>query len=356
MKKYGIRLIESYYEWRKSIAGFVLRIPNYVSNCVKTKVLARPGTCSYKGGIFNPGALEIDGRIVLLAKGQNLQWWKARGKHKQQYLTGGAVLFSLEKDSLKKLECTRVEQLEGFPSNDDWRLGDIRLFQWQGLNMANHSITFIKKTEQGIDQDSTRSALSVYDHSKRVIKYLGVPEVDIELNKFEKNWVYFSKDDRLFLLYSLNPYRLLELDDESGYKFSTIVNEQFRNILENPGGLGTYVSLSANPVDYDDDHWFMLVHQINHKFTGRCYYHWGVWINKTTLLPSFITSRRIFSGFGARGRTPGIRYISSLLKRGSEMLFFAGEGDVFTTVTTLTIQHLDQLKESLVIESKCKYT
>jgi hypothetical protein len=44
---------------------------------------------------------------------------------------------------------------------------------------------------------------------------------------------------------------------------------------------------------------------------------------------------------GARGRTPGIRYISSILKVNNEILFFAGEGDVYVTVTKKTIPEIN---------------
>ena len=43
---------------------------------------------------------------------------------------------------------------------------------------------------------------------------------------------------------------------------------------------------------------------------------------------------------GTRGRTPGIRYISSILKTENEILFFAGEGDVYVTVTKKPIAKL----------------
>lgn len=344
-----IEVLEYYYDFRKVFLGLLTRFPSYIINLYNTTVIARPGTCGYKGGVFNPGAFVIGSNIVLLAKGQDIQWWRAKGKYKELYLIGGPVVFILDKISSKRVSSSRITQLVNFPANDSWRIADTRLFKWREKILINHSMTYVKDDNGSRGQDYVRSALSEYDHKNSVLRHICIPEVDFELNKFEKNWVYFSKDDRLFILYSLNPYRLLELVDGNEYKFKTIKLELLRNDLDDPGRLGTYVSLSTNPIDYNDDHWFMLVHQISHKFTGRCYYHWGVWINKTTLFPEYITSRHIFSGMGARGRTPGIRYISSILKCDNKIIFFAGEGDVYITSTKLKINQLDQLKRPLAV-------
>ena len=56
-----------------------------------------------------------------------------------------------------------------------------------------------------------------------------------------------------------------------------------------------------------------------------------------------ISSKSIFSGMGARGRVPGIRYISSIVKAENEILFFAGEGDVYVSVTKKKITELQTL-------------
>jgi hypothetical protein len=58
------------------------------------------------------------------------------------------------------------------------------------------------------------------------------------------------------------------------------------------------------------------------------------------MLPVKISAKPIFTGMGARGRTPGVRYISSILKTDDEILFFAGEGDVYVTVTKKSCENL----------------
>ena len=145
------------------------------------------------------------------------------------------------------------------------------------------------------------------------------------------------------LFYSLNPYKVLALEDEKSFSFKTIIEKQLSSKINDPGAFGTMVSLSTNPIDFDDKHWLIVIHQIQFKFTGRCYYHWAVLIDRTTFLPVRMTFKPLFSGMGARGRTPGIRYISSVLKIDNELLFFAGEGDVYVTVTKKTIAELQTL-------------
>jgi hypothetical protein len=58
-------------------------------------------------------------------------------------------------------------------------------------------------------------------------------------------------------------------------------------------------------------------------------------------MPVKITSKPIFSGFGARGKLTGIRYISSVIKIDKEIIFFAGEGDIYVTSTKKSIKELE---------------
>ena len=135
----------------------------------------------------------------------------------------------------------------------------------------------------------------------------------------------------------------VELDDENDLRFKTFINQDLSAKIQDPGGFGTRVSFSTNPIDFDEKYWLVIIHQIKFQITGRCYYHWAVLIDKETKLPVKMTSKPIFSGMGARGRVPGYRYISSVLKRGDELLFFAGEGDIYVTVTKKKIKEIENL-------------
>lgn len=324
------------------VGFFTRRFPHFL-HFLKSKVIAQPGTLGFKGGAFNPGAIELDeNRILLIAKAQLVPWYLARGLHRKYYLDGHPTVFILDHTTLETQESYVIHDVEGFPNNEDFALEDFRAFYWKGQMMLNHSYVVKGQLDGYINQIAVRSALSVFDYNANKITFQAFPRLDFPTQNFEKNWVYKEHEGRLLLFYSLHPFKVLALENEGDFSFKTKVNINLEQ-LSNPGGFGTLVSYSTNPIDFDERHWLMVIHQIEHKFTGRCYYHWALLIDKATFLPVKITAQPIFSGMGARGRLPGIRYISSILKTEGEILFFAGEGDVYVTVTRKSINEINSL-------------
>ena len=344
LKRTLLYLMNFYYKFAPRLYGNLTRNPAYLIHLFHSKVVAKPGTLNFKGGAFNPGAILIaENKILLLARAQIVPWFKARGKKRNFYMVGNPVSFLLNSRSLKIEENSVITSLIGFPNTEDYEIEDFRLFKWKGKIMVNHSLVTKGKVDGFINQKEVRSALSVFDDKENVLKFVVIPKIDFPLQNFEKNWVYKENGSQLLLFYSLNPYKVLALEQDENFSFKTILKNQLRNKLINPGGFGTLVSLSTNPIDFDEKHWLIIIHQIEHRFTGRCYFHWAVLIDQLTFLPVKITSKPLFSGKGARGRSPGIRYISSIIKVKEEILFFGGEGDVYVTVTKKTIQELNTL-------------
>lgn len=337
-----LKLNDHFHEYWQILFGHLVRYPFYFTQKAKSKIIAKPGTLGYKGGVFNPGAMDTGNEILLLARTQLVPWFKARGKYRSQYLIGDPAVFLLDRNTFRLKKEYLIKNENAFPAESEIAIEDFRLFTWQNKIMVNHSVIQKEKIGDHIAQGAVYSGLSVLEEGK-ILKFLGAPKLDFPTGKFEKNWMYKEKEGSLYLFYSFNPYRVLVLQDEVQLKFATVINESFDYILNDPGGFGTRVSLSANPIDYDECHWLLIIHQIDHRITGRCYFHWGVLINKENLLPVKITQKPIFNGMDARGRTPGIRYISSILKMGDEILFFAGEGDVFVTMTSRKIKELECL-------------
>lgn len=344
LKRTLLYLMNFYYQFSPPLFGNLTRNPAYLNHLFHSKVIAKPGTLDFKGGAFNPGAILIaENKILLLARAQIVPWFKARGKKRKFYMVGNPISFLLNTKSLKTEENAVVTNLIGFPNAEDYEIEDFRLFKWKGKIMVNHSLVTKGKVDGFINQKEVRSALSVFDEKEKTLQFCTVPRVDFHVQNFEKNWVYKENGNQLLLFYSLNPYKILLLEEEESFIFKTIINQNLTGKLSDPGGFGTLVSLSTNPIDFDEKHWLIIIHQINHRFTGRCYFHWAVLIDKATFLPVKITSKPLYSGMGARGRTPGIRYISSILKVGNEILFFAGEGDVYVTVTKKTLKEIESL-------------
>lgn len=342
LKKKLLKFVDFYHKYAPVIVGNFIRNPAYFLHLFNSKVIAKPGLFSF-GAIFNPGALLVDNKIILLANAQKVPWYKARGKKKEFYMQGNPLLMHLDQQTENVIDQNIITAILDIPQDKDYAIEDFRLFNWQGKKMINHSLVIRSKVDGFLNQAGAFSALSVLDEKEKTFKFCAIPKVDFSIEIFEKNWVYKENGKQLLLFYSLKPYRVLKLEDEKSFTFKTIINQQLSTKITNPGGFGTRVSFSTNPVDFDDKHYLIIIHQIQFKFTGRCYFHWAALIDRTTFLPVKISSKAIFSGMGARGRTPGIRYISSILKVENEILFFAGEGDLYVTVTKKTVSELNKL-------------
>jgi len=342
LKNILLKLMDFYFYFVQAIVGNIIRIPAYFKNILNSNVIAKPGLFSF-GAILNPGALLLDDKIIILANGQKLPWFAAKGINKRFYMQGSPVLMELKPNSQKVISFDLVTQINDMPSGEDYAIEDFRLFAWKNNKMINHSLIHLKKNNGCVEQVGSSSALSVLNLKKKTISFCAIPNVDFSLQKFEKNWIYIESDDQLLLFYSVNPFKVLALQDEKSFSFKTIVEKQLSSKIYNPGGFGSLTSFSTNPIDFDGKYWLIVIHQIKQIITGRCYFHWAVLVSKNTLIPESITSKPIFTGMGARGKTPGIRYISSVLKIGNEILFFAGEGDMYVVATRKTVHELNKL-------------
>lgn len=343
LKKVFLGLMNFYYKFFPFILGNVIRIPEYVRNLYNSKVIVKPNGIGNFGSIFNPGVLLLDDCIFLLANAQKIPWFKARGEKRKYYMKGNPHLILLNIKNLKIKYQNTITKTIGIPKDKDYAIEDFRLFHWRGKKMINHSLVVKGNIDGFTNQVSVLSAISFLDEKDKSFRFFALPKPDFPLQNFEKNWMYKENGKQLLLFYSLNPYKVLILDDEKNFSFKTIINQHLSSKIHDPGGFGTMVSLSTNPIDFDDKHWLIIIHQIKFNFIGRCYYHWAVLIDRITFLPTKITSKPIFSGMGARGRLPGIRYISSVLKLEDEILFFAGEGDICVTLTKKKITELQRL-------------
>jgi len=342
LKNKLLQLMDLFYQYAPVFVGYFRRNPAYIKHVINSKVIAKPGLFSY-GAVFNPGALLANGEILLLANAQKVPWFKAKGKNKDLYMQGNPLLMRLNQKSEEIIDQNIITKIIDLTQDQDYAIEDFRLFQWKDQKMINHSLVIRNKIDGFINQSGSFSALSILDEIEKTFTFCAIPQVDFPLQDFEKNWVYKETENQLLLFYSVSPYKVLTLDHEKSFSFKTIIDQHLSSKMNDPGGFGTRVSFSTNPIDYDENHWLTVIHQIQHRFTGRCYFHWAVLIDKTSFLPMKISSKSIFSGMGARGRVPGIRYISSIVKAENEILFFAGEGDVYVSVTKKKITELQTL-------------
>lgn len=345
LKKKVIDLLDTYADYKKIVLGYLVRFPSYYRNRKEAQVLAKPGVLGFNGGAFNPGAIHSQGKMILLAKATHVPWYNARGKKRDFFLKGSPLLFTLNPNLSVRKKVEIISHFKGFPENHPWAIEDMRLFTFRNSIYINHSLVEFGNDDSWFGQGSVSASLSILNIEEQSISFNQVPQLDFPKQKIEKNWMYLEHDHQLYLFYSLNPYRVLVQQDGV---FVTKINQDLEGKLKDIGGFGTMVSQSTNPIDFDKDHYMMVIHQIEPKKFGRCYHHWILLISKQTLLPVKITAQPIFSGLGARGRTPGIRYISSILKEGDEILFFAGEGDIYVTINKKPVK--DIIKRMIDLE------
>jgi len=306
--------------------------------------MAGPGYLGYDGGVYNPGAIIHNSiGLILLAKGQTCHWYDAVGSKADLYCKGAPIFFKLNQ-SLNITSSYGIKSIKQFPNLDRVGFEDFRLFKYKEEIWVNHSmIPLVKKNDCVWTFRSAIPCLSHLEEDLNTLTFLGHPQLDIPLNSIEKNWVYLEDNFELYLFYSFSPYRVLKLVDRRNLRFSTVVNCPLKGKLTDIGGVGTMISYSTNPIEYDEQYWLLLVHQIKQSRIERIYYHWGVLVDKKTLLPHKITEKFLFSGLGARGRKPGIVYVSSVIKQDENFIFFMGEGDTYITRASLTKQALDQM-------------
>lgn len=342
IKNRCVQIIDFLFEFRKMFIGSLIRFPYYFRNLFYSKVICGPKKHSY-GAISNPGALLLNNHILLLARAQWIPWYRAKGKNNKYYLTGKSLQFLLDKKNNTILKSGSINNLDNFPTNKHFVIEDTRMFFFGKKIMINHSLINVGRINGVLSQVSVISALSELDLGGDKIVFRAIPNLDFPIQNMEKNWVYKEFEEKLLLFYSVNPYRVLALEDKKFFVFKTIINERLSSKLTDPGGFGTRVSWSTNPIEFDENHCLIIIHQIDFKLSGRCYYHWAVLIENVGFMPVKITRRPIFSGMGARGKSPGIRYITSILKIENDICFFAGEGDLYVTSAKMKISELCSL-------------
>lgn len=324
----------------RSFLAFLLGPWIHFTHRLRFKVIAGPGSAGFPGGVFNPGALRTDaGDIILLAKGQLQHWLDA---DPASYMRGSPVMLSLTPTArLRNLETVSLSLSS--PPYADTEVEDFRLFNFDGSIWVNHNLIEVLRNGRDVGYGGARVCISEFDPRGRKLKVLGIPTLDFPLQTREKNWLFVEVMDQLYLLYSFQPYRVLKLTHRQTLSFSTCINQDNKIDFSALSGLSLPVSYSTNPVCYDAEHLLVLTHQSHHRLGGRHYKHWGVLLNKATLAPERITTSPLLSGEGARGRLRGTLYATSVVKMGQQFVFFNGEGDSYSTFTTIPKTKIDRL-------------
>lgn len=336
------RLSGKIYLFLKNIylKAYVLMLPSLIRTGMN-RVFAGSGTLGFKGGVFNPGSLSHDNGIIALAKAQERHWLESVRQENinSDFMKGEPLLFHFDRD-IRLLKTEKIEGRVGFPETQNVEIEDLRMFKFNDTVFVNHSMCHV--LPRG-DYDKCEQVLSTLNTQENSICYLGQPKLDISIRPIEKNWAYFEHSGELYLLYSFSPYILLKAVNWPKLDFKTVVKADgisdwcmgraFRN---------TGISLSANPIPYDDKYFLTVVHRYFWVDGERVYFHWAVLIDRQTLLPAKISSRPVYKGGRCKGMMPGIIYTSSVILRDGHLVFFNGEGDSYCSYARIGKKALDR--------------
>ena len=311
-------------------------------NIRNSKVLAWPGFKGFHGGVFNPGAISLDGEIILLARAE--RFIQTERQDKTKYLSSCSPLLFRYSNSMV-LKGSKVLSPENYPINKFLRAHDFRLFKFKACTFVNHTLTdtssWLEDTtfEEWQKENMEESiAVAELDLNRCCLQFRGTPKLDFQLKRREKNFGFFEHNGNLYLIYSFSPYVLLEALNLEELHFRTIINKeiQIHSLNTNNDRL---ISLSTNPIHYDDKHYFMLIHKKDRFYV---YTHWGIMISKESLLPVKITARPLFRGNTSKGILTSIVYIMSIVSFGDRFRFFLGEGNLYSSYVEITKKELDE--------------
>jgi predicted GH43/DUF377 family glycosyl hydrolase len=188
---------------------------------------------------------------------------------------------------------------------------------------------------KGWPQKDTRSTTCVSRINGNRLEHLR--ELDVsqfkEPNAEEKNWVIFSHKGRMYCLYSLEPYLLLEMDDDFTMKRVAVSDDaRVPRINLNYLANGTNPVLTTHP--RFGKHYLLFGHTFTHSPTSnkrnRTYWHYAYVIDYETLALVGATPYPVIGGGGRQGRHDNIMYVSGTAVYRHNVWLFYGEGDEHT--------------------------
>jgi hypothetical protein len=285
--------------------------------------LTRRGSFGYAGGVFNPGGGLDGGTLLLLMRAEHLPWAVQEESEAEHMRSWRPVLLKIDESHQI---AARTEL--GFQSPfapDRIRIEDFRLFRFGDDLLCNHSVVTLPDDRPADNRPlrlellDTRVGISRLAPGDGELRLIGFPQLDFPTGKTEKNWAMTAIADKLFLIYSIAPYRILQATAWPKLDFKTEIH---RKISLPFAQSGLRVRNSIDPVDYDDRHLLHIVHQV---YPSKQYVFWALLISKRTLLPVCVSDRPIARAGASLAAS--IIYISSAVARGNRISLFGGIND-----------------------------
>lgn len=310
-----------YHSFVRSAIAIVLHPPGPLAPR-KARLLFECGSFGdvSSGGVYN-------GSIVRRSTGYAGLMRAERSFENQCRTRTSAVPVFVEFD--EHLAVCSFRALDHLEAYGPFRVEDFRLLRAPtGDLLACHPLV--------TDYGWTHQVLSRIDVDGARLELWMRPQLDLEVRRHEKNWVYFFEAGELHLVYSLSPFILLK--HHSGDSFTT------RNScrIEYPWKKRGFMSCSTNPVPFDEKHYLMLFHDRDHNGTYR---QGGLLLRRGDFRPEYCTASEFFSGEEGLGVRPGIIYTMSCEPSEGRFLLTNGEGDSCTTVNWLSAEEITETME-----------
>lgn len=314
-----------------------------LSNWVQPIILSAPahiagrGICGFAAGVYNPGAIEDEEGVVLVARGEKMAWGLQKSSQASFESSCAPVVITLDGEiNVNRMFAAHFVSGGGQDAMV-LRREDFRLFRHRGVVYSNH--TQIHAQEGGLrvplqpEHFRVSVGIAAVDLVEGVMKPLGTPHLGIPLARMEKNWAVFSDGNHVHCLYSFNPYRLF-----TALRFPEL---DFTVAIERPLQLPVLDDAlpfrnSINPIPYNSECFLHIVHKV---YPAKRYVFWAVLLERKTLLPVFFSARPLVrAGVGSDST---IVYVSAALCRNEEVILFAGIDDCNVGAWTVSKRELD---------------
>lgn len=271
------------------------------------------------GGAYNSDIMPFEDGYMMITRAEEFR--EDNRPIERMYGTSQPLFTVWDKDFKER---SRIDVgLVGYGKGERWE--DFRLFEHDGNTYSNYNLVTnsgilrVKPMIGGVDMGA-----------KRFVK--GVePRLDFSTDFIEKNWVYFSQDGKLYMVYSFNPYVLLVSEDRKTFKTVEKADIDL--------GLEGYVSNSTNPKSMSRYKWLTFVHV---RTRTGIYHHWAVVISKKTLLPTHISKKPVASGGNMKGLRSNVMYLSGFEIYGQRVKMIYGEGDLYTSYRTVELKDIQK--------------
>ena len=282
----------------------------YKSICSELSVteILRPGDLQdSEGGIYNPGFFKYQNKNYMIVRVEKFTE-KERGVD-NLWIKSTSVAHIIEMDeNFNKIDSYRLEVIGDFI-----RIEDFRLFTINDKLYSNHII---------IDKDKKiYPVISEVDIKNRKLIIKGRIEIGIKFKEVEKNWVFYTIKNQLYLIYSLSLWMIFKID------IDTLSGELIKNeVINFDWNRRGFISNSTNPIRICENRNIMGFHSRDNKRI----YHQGFLTFDDEF--NFIKSSKepYLSGGDYDGIHPLVIYTSSMALLNEELICFAGDGDTKT--------------------------